>query len=363
MPITVIPAPPLRSQGKTQAQYSSEFEAFATALPLMAADFNAAATLAQLSTTTTSSSSVLIGTGAKTFTIAAGLGFVTGMSLRIANSSANYMNADITSYSSTTLIVNVTSIAGSGTLASWSISLAAVGANTAGSVAFTPAGNIAATNVQSAIQELDTEKLSSAAGAVTGTNLEDITSAETVGTAYVIPVVTKDVNGRVTSMTSAQKITSGTVIATTSGTSHDYLSIPAGVKKITLMLAGVSTSGTANLMLQLGISTGIEATGYLGSSSGILSNSGFSSVASTAGFVFADTAAAAAVRHGSIILSQLSAASNIWVVQGIIGQSDSLRTCYIGGSKTLGGALDRIKLTTANGTDTFDAGSINILLE
>jgi len=29
----------------------------------------------------------------------------------------------------------------------------------------------------------------------------------------------------------------------------------------------------------------------------------------------------------------------------------------------LGGALDRVRITTVNGTDTFDAGSINILYE
>jgi hypothetical protein len=33
------------------------------------------------------------------------------------------------------------------------------------------------------------------------------------------------------------------------------------------------------------------------------------------------------------------------------------------GAVTLSGTLDRVRITTVNGTDTFDAGSINILYE
>lgn len=364
MSITVIPAPPLRSQGKTQDQYSTEMEATLVALPLMASDFNAAATAFQLSVTGTSTTSVLIGTGSKSFTTQTGLGFVVGMTLRIANSSTNYMTGDVTSYNSGTgaLVVNVTAVVGSGTFASWTISLAAVGANTAGAVSFTPAGNISATTVQAAIQELDTEKLSSAANAVTGTNLEDITTAETVGSAYIIPVITKDVNGRVTSATTAQKITNGTTIATTSGTSHDYNSIPSGVKKITVMFSGVSTNGASDLIIQLGDSGGIENTGYSGCTSTVIGSATGSGNLSS-GFIATNSGSAATIRHGSVVLTLLDSATNLWTAMGLIGNSNEGRVCHLGGSKALSAALDRIRITTANGTDTFDAGSINILLE
>jgi hypothetical protein len=33
------------------------------------------------------------------------------------------------------------------------------------------------------------------------------------------------------------------------------------------------------------------------------------------------------------------------------------------GQVSLGGVLDRVRITTANGTDTFDAGTVNILYE
>lgn len=359
MAIRTVRTFPLRSDGLSQDDYSTGVENSLTDFPLAIEDFNAAATAYQLSVTTTSSSSVLIGTGAKTFTIPSGLGFVIGMTLRIANSSTSYMTGDVTSYSTTSLVMNITAVVGSGTLASWTISPAAVGANSAGAVSFTPAGNIAATNVQTAIQELDSEKLSSASGAVTGTNLEDITTAETVGSAYVIPVVTKDVNGRVTGISTAQKITSGTVINTTSGTSHDFLSIPSGVKKITLMLSGVSTNGTSTLLVQLGTSGGVESTGYLCSGSNLTTAVTTSNY--TTGFGIQLVASSASIINGSITLFLLN--GNTWAASGTFGRSDSAASAITAGSKALSAALDRIRLTTVVGTDTIDAGSINILME
>lgn len=360
MAIRNVPDFPLRSSGLSQDAYSTAVEASLSQLPGAISDINATATVAQLATTTTSSSSVLIGTGAKTFTVPSGLGFVVGMTLRIANTSTAYMTGDVTSYSSTTLVVNVTSVVGSGTFASWTISLAAVGANTAGSVSFTPAGNIAATNVQTAIQELDTEKLSSAAGAVTGTNLEDITTAETVGSAYDIPVVTKDINGRVTTITTAAKVTSGAVIATTSGIVKSYTSIPSGVKKITLMLSGVSTNGTSGLAVQIGDSGGIENTGYLGSSS----NMGATVATNNYAFGFGIfTNAATRVMNGSMVLTLLDASTNTWTAMGIFGDSSTNLLTVSAGSKSLSSTLTQIDFSTGNGADVFDAGSINILLE
>ena len=235
--------------------------------------------------------------------------------------------------------------------------------NEASEISVVPAGTIAATNVQAALQELDTEKLSSAAGAVTGTNLEDIIAGASVGSVSSIPVITYDANGRITAASSASKITSGTAIATTSGTTHDFTSIPSTVKRITLSISGVSTNGTSSIMVQIGDSGGVENTGYLGSSGGITAASGFSSVASSAGFILSDNVAAASVRHGAITLTLLDSSTNTWAAQGVVGQSDATRTCYIGGSKPLSATLDRIRLTTVNGTDTFDAGLVNILYE
>jgi hypothetical protein len=47
----------------------------------------------------------------------------------------------------------------------------------------------------------------------------------------------------------------------------------------------------------------------------------------------------------------------------MMGFSNEARNNSIGGFVPLSGTLDRVRITTANGTDTFDAGSINILYE
>ncbi len=70
--------------------------------------------------TTTSSSSVAIGTGAKTFTVASGLSIATGDAATVTSGS-NSMFGVVTSYSSTTLILDITSTIGSGTYSSWNI--------------------------------------------------------------------------------------------------------------------------------------------------------------------------------------------------------------------------------------------------
>jgi hypothetical protein len=148
-----------------------------------------------------------------------------------------------------------------------------------------------------------------------------------------------------------------------SGTSVDFTGIPVGVKRITVMFNGVSTNGTSTVMVQLGTSSGFETSGYSGSSSFIaVSSAGartYSDV-TTAGFFFFNSVAASEIRDGQLILTLIS--SNIWIGNGAIGTRAQLHS-FTSGSKTLSSALDRVRITTVNGTDTFDAGSINVLYE
>jgi hypothetical protein len=121
------------------------------------------------------------------------------------------------------------------------------------------------------------------------------------------------------------------------------------------MFTGVSTSGTSTVQIQLGTSSGIDSSSYAGS----MSTGGVTVYSSTA-FLIASTAAAS-VTHGIITLSTIG--SNVWVISSSIGGTASYEVRVSGGSKTLSGTLDRVRITTVNGTDTFDAGSINILYE
>jgi hypothetical protein len=163
-------------------------------------------------------------------------------------------------------------------------------------------------------------------------------------------------SGSVASWTTINGITSGTAVASTSGTSVDFIGIPAGVKRITVMFNGVSTSGTSNLLVQLGAGS-VTTTGY--ASSGATLTGGSSVTSSSAGFLIGG-AAGADVRSGHVLVSLVS--GNIWVSSHSMTAASTTTLCG-GGNVTLSSTLDRIRITTVNGTDTFDAGSINILYE
>ena len=160
----------------------------------------------------------------------------------------------------------------------------------------------------------------------------------------------------------ATALVSGTSQASTSGTSIDFTSIPSWVKRITVMFSGVSTSGTSQVRVRIGPSGGVETSGYLGASQTALATA-INTQAFTAGFDLYDAGAAAAVRNGMFVLTLLNAATNTWTAMANIGQSDAARMITLGGAKPLAGALSIVTVTTVNGTDTFDAGSINILYE
>lgn len=116
------------------------------------------------STTDTSTTSNAIATGAKTFTVSASKSFSGGMFLMIADTAApstNWMFGQVTSYSGTTLVMNITSIGGSGTKTAWTISQSAAGGASGnvvaglGSNTFTGAQNLARATVASAATTAD----------------------------------------------------------------------------------------------------------------------------------------------------------------------------------------------------------------
>jgi len=149
-------------------------------------------------------------------------------------------------------------------------------------------------------------------------------------------------------------ITSATAVASTSGTSIDFTSIPSWVKRITVMMQGVSASGTSNWLVQIGAGS-IQSTSYVsGSQLG-----GSSIITSTAGMILL-TGTAASTYSGIVTIASFG--SNTWVSSHSAARSDG--AAFMGGGHvTLSGTLDRLRFTTVNGTDTFDAGSINILYE
>lgn len=156
-----------------------------------------------------------------------------------------------------------------------------------------------------------------------------------------------------------QRIVRATAV-TASGTSVDFTGLPAWVKRITVMFSGVSTNGSSAFLIQLGDAGGIENTGYISGTTVISNASVGSLVTSTAGFVAASGFVAANTFHGSVSITSLG--SNIWAAGGSTYQAGS-GTYVVAGSKTLSDTLTQVRITTANGTDTFDAGTINIIYE
>jgi hypothetical protein len=153
-------------------------------------------------------------------------------------------------------------------------------------------------------------------------------------------------------------IVSGTAQATTSGTAITFTSIPSWVKRITVLFDGVSTSGSSFPALRVG-SGSIDTTSYL-STSTVSYGVNLASTQGTSSYVIYSDVAGNAL-SGSIQLNNIS--GNIWIASGVISIYSVNGVIMLGGTHTTSGALDRVQLTTINGTDTFDAGSINILYE
>ena len=155
----------------------------------------------------------------------------------------------------------------------------------------------------------------------------------------------------------------GTAVASTSGTAIDFTSIPSWVKRITILLDGVSTTGTSPIIAQIGDSGGVENTGYTSQAAGISTTIIDTTRAgtNTDGFRLAiNVHAAGDLITGTISIANIN--SNTWIAQGLVIASATFPTMTIG-SKSTSATLDRIRITTVGGTDTFDAGTVNILYE
>ena len=159
-------------------------------------------------------------------------------------------------------------------------------------------------------------------------------------------------------------LTSGTAVASTSGTSIDFTGIPSWVKRITVMLNGISTTSTGVATIRLGTASGIDSTGYASIITFVstASNSTSGQVSDVSGFELVASGLAISTLQGPIVLTNLS--GNLWVMSGVVFYKTSANySSQYAGSKTLAGVLTQVQLTTTGGTDTFDADSINIMYE
>jgi hypothetical protein len=155
-------------------------------------------------------------------------------------------------------------------------------------------------------------------------------------------------------------IVSGTAVASTSGTSIDFTSIPSWVKRITVMFNGVSTNGTSLVIIQLG-SGSFTTSGYLSSGVQAGATNQATGLSATNGLLTTAGGGATNVASGATTLTNIN--SNNWISFASIGFTNTTFGGSAGGNIALSGVLDRVRITTVNGTDTFDAGTINIFYE
>lgn len=134
--------------------------------------------------------------------------------------------------------------------------------------------------------------------------------------------------------------------------------IPTYAKRITVCYKGLSTNGASNHLIQIGPVGGVEASGYGG---GAYTPATWA--VNAAGFLITALANAAYDLTALATLALADAATNTWVLAaaGIATTANTSSTA--GGHKALAGALTRVRITTVNGTDTFDAGAVSVMWE
>ena len=150
---------------------------------------------------------------------------------------------------------------------------------------------------------------------------------------------------------------SGTAVSASSA-EVPFTGIPSWAKRITVVLADVSTSGTSRVQIQLGTSTGYLTTGYTTTYGGFNASTQTSNPA-TSGFLIEGTSA---TDSRTVIATFVLISGTTWVGT-LHGKTNSTDLAIAGGSIALGATLDRIRITAVNGTDTFDSGTVNILYE
>lgn len=161
----------------------------------------------------------------------------------------------------------------------------------------------------------------------------------------------------------ASSVVTGTSVATTSGTSIDFTSIPSWVKRITMVLNGVSGSGTQVMQIQLGTGGSPTTSGYAASAGIYVTGNITSANSLTTGFAFNTTGGGGGTQTWSGLVTFVLISGNTWICSAQVTDTTNVRMGSGGGTVSLAGALNIVRLTTIGGTDTFDAGSVNILYE
>lgn len=256
----------------TQAGLASGYATSAAGSSASAASSATDASSAAAALRATSTSSLVIGTGSKSFTIAAGKQFSFGQFL-IATSDAdptNYMHGQVSSYSGTTLVINVLDVGGSGTFADWTISVSGT-RGAGGSAAAGGTNGQIQVNVSGSLSGVDatgTGNVVRASGPtltdpVVGTQAPGNNSTKAASTAYVLAALSSyATSASVTSAIAVQAATDNALYA------RKFNSTLTGVTGAqALLVSGAVTVGTT-----LGVGTNLTIGNNLYIAGGIILN-------------------------------------------------------------------------------------------
>ena len=174
------------------------------------------------------------------------------------------------------------------------------------------------------------------------------------------PTITSPtISGAVMSSMASSVLTSGTNQPTTSGTSVTFTGIPSWAKRITVMIAGVSTAATSNYLVQLVTGGGTVSTGYNSGCNG--GTAGVATATATNGFLVSGSLNANDIQGGVVTICNVT--SNIWCYSSVLNTASSTgRFQSGGGNVNAGAAVTGLVFTTVAGS-TFTAGNVNILYE
>lgn len=182
----------------------------------------------------------------------------------------------------------------------------------------------------------------------------------TTGTGSVVRATSPTITGAVLNSMGSSVITSATAVASTSGTSIDFTSLPSWVKRITVMLADVSmAAANANALIRIGTSGTVATTGYSNNYIQANGSNTFGILNGTTGFIVGFTSNAANNINAVAVLTLVG--SNMWSYSSNSVESGSTRAHISLGSKSLGGTLDILSVVLTS--SSYDAGTVNILYE
>lgn len=273
---------------------------------------------------------------------------------------ASYVQEDRYSYNPSTGLITFTAAITGGTAkvqAIWTTPVA-IGVPSVGSVGTNQVADGAVTAAKLAASSVTTDKILND-NVTTSKIADDSVISSKIAASAVTSAKIADAS--VTQAKLSQPSTLAAAQNTTSGTSIDFTGIPAWVKRITLMLNGVSTNGTSNVIVRLGAGS-VQTSGYnsgaaYGPAPGTQTNT------DTTSFLVDSNGntSAATIRYGQMIFTNMG--GNLWACSGVVACPTPTTVMSVGGIVALSGTLDRLRITTGVGADTFDAGSVNILYE